>query len=134
MSASNDIPPQERTQSANGAQENFKQGQLVLQQCTHCKTYLYPPRQVCCECLQDNLSWCPAPDDGVLIAKTTLHHSNVNYFRTRLPWHIGIVQLGIGPIIVVHIRDNNLQSGAAVKVITQLDEGGQTTFHALADG
>ena len=44
-----------------------------------------------------------------------------------------MIKLSIGPTVIAHIKDDNLEAGSAVKVITQLDEGGQVIFNAIAD-
>ena len=35
--------------------------------------------------------------EGELLGSTTLHHSNDLFFRERLPWRLGLVQLDAGP-------------------------------------
>ena len=35
---------------------------------------------------------------------TTLHHSNDLFFRERMPWRLGLVQLDAGPTVMVHLH------------------------------
>ena len=36
--------------------------------------------------------------------RPTLHHSNDLFFRERLPWRLGLVQLDAGPTLMVHLH------------------------------
>ena len=83
----------------------------------------YPPREVCRHCLSEQLSWQAVNPYGKLLATTTLHHSNDAYFRARLPWRIGTVQLDCGPFAIAHLPEGG-QADEPVRLSLELDEGG----------
>src|SRR5690606_39031610 len=67
---------------------------------------------------------------GRLLATTTLHHSNDLYFRERLPWRVGTVQLASGPSVVAHLH-GDCREGDAVRLSLKLDRSGQAVMIAL---
>jgi NAD(P)-dependent dehydrogenase (short-subunit alcohol dehydrogenase family) len=64
----------------------------------------YPPREACGACVSARLKWQRQSGAGTLLAATTLHHSNDLFFRERLPWRLGLVQLDAGPTLMVHLH------------------------------
>jgi len=65
---------------------------------------------------------------GKLISETVLHHSNDLFFRERLPWRLGLVQLDTGPTLMVHLLDCSPSAPARVKVHVRLDRAGQAVL------
>ena len=63
-----------------------------------------------------------------LLGTTTLHHSNDPFFRERLPWRLGLVQLAAGPSVIVHLHGEVGDAPAAVKVGARLDRAGQAVL------
>lgn len=117
---SHSLPPSARSVAAAGLTTAAKQGQFALQVCSACHTVQYPPRDVCCQCLQDDLPWRPVPTGATVVACTTLHHSNEPYFQAQLPWRIATVKLDCGPVAIAHLKDN-LQTGDRAELFLELD-------------
>jgi NAD(P)-dependent dehydrogenase (short-subunit alcohol dehydrogenase family) len=65
---------------------------------------------------------------GQLLSSTTLHHSNDLYFRDRLPWRLGLVQLDAGPTVMVHLHGDVPDAPTKVRVGAQLDRCGQAVL------
>ena len=97
-------PPGARSRRALGLTAAAAQGEFKLQVCQSCSAVQYPPREVCHECLSEQLQWSPVDPRGTLLAGTTLDHSNDMYFRERLPWRVGTVIMNAGPSVVAHIH------------------------------
>lgn len=117
------LPPGARSAAAQGLNEAAQRGEFALQVCPECSTVQYPVRDVCSHCLHTTLNWQAVPDTGTLRATTTLHHSNDAYFRERLPWRIGTVQLDCGPFAIAHLPEGGT-ADEPVRLNLELDAGG----------
>lgn len=124
------VPPASRSRRAKGLAAAAAEGRFDLQVCQDCEAVQYPPREVCHNCLSERLRWQPVNPSGRLIATTTLHHSTDLYFRERLPWRVGTVQLDAGPSVVAHVHGDSVE-GEAVKLSLKLDRSGQAVVIAL---
>lgn len=117
------LPPSARSAAAAGLSTAAKQGKFSLQVCSACQTVQYPPRDVCCHCLHDDLPWQAVPNGATVVASSTLHHSNEPYFQGQLPWRIGTAKLDCGPVAIVHLKDH-LQSNDRAVISLELDSAG----------
>ena len=106
---------------------------LVLQQCGVCQTVQYPTRQVCVNCLSDQLSLQSVSGAGELLACSALHHSldkqlNDTIQQQRTPWLLASVKLDCGPVVLGHLLDSGLAAGARVDVSVQTRSNGFNEF------
>lgn len=124
------VPPASRSRRAMGLAAAAAEGRFQLQVCQACSAVQYPPREVCHNCLSEQLRWQPVSPLGRLLATTTLHHSTDLYFRERLPWRVGTVQLDSGPSVVAHVHGDCVE-GEPVKLSLKLDRSGQAVMIAL---
>lgn len=131
MTASS-VPPSQRTELGEAMSDAAIAGKLVLQHCTACQAVQYPPRDICCNCLCDDLQWRETAPQGTLLAAAALHHSHETYFQERLPWTVASVQLDSGPILFVHAAQDAIESGTRVRVFTQIDDSGKAVLIATA--
>jgi len=127
------LPPAARSRVALGLTAAAALGRFELQQCRDCGTVQYPPREACQQCLSVHLPWNPQSGDGELLSSTVLHHSNDLFFRERLPWRLGLVQLDCGPIVVAHLHGGVPPAPARVRVAVRLDRAGQAVLVALPE-
>ncbi len=67
-----------------------------------------------------------------MLAETTLHHSNDVYFRERLPWRLGLVQLDCGPSVVAHVMED-CEPGGRVKMSIKLDRSSRAVMLAMPE-
>ncbi|HBT34268.1 MAG TPA: short-chain dehydrogenase [Pusillimonas sp.] len=123
-------PPAARSRRALGLTAAAAQGAFELQVCQSCHAVQYPPREVCHECLSEQLEWAPVDPGGTLLASTTLDHSNDLYFRERLPWRVGTVIMNAGPSVVAHVH-GDCADGDPVRLSLKLDRSGQAVMVAL---
>jgi len=70
------------------------------------------------------------PEGGLLLAETTVHTTPKLYFRERMPWRAGTVQLDAGPTILAHIH-GDVPKQARVRIVARLDQAGQGVLVAL---
>jgi len=125
------LPPWARGRTALGMTAAAAEGRFELQVCDECGSVQYPPREACGHCLSARLAWRAQSGDGTLQAGTTLHHSNDLFFRERLPWRLGVVQLDAGPSVIVHLHDEVGPAPQRVKVGARLDRAGQAVLIAF---
>ena len=78
-------------------------GELHLQQCGACGAVQYPPREVCGQCLADELRWQLVAGGGELLARSELQHSLEPHFAAQLPWTLASVKLDCGPVLLVQL-------------------------------
>lgn len=123
-------PPGLRSRTALGLAAAAAEGEFRLQVCACCDTVQYPPREVCVSCLSEQLRWQPVSPRGRLLVSTTLHHSNDLYFRERLPWRVGTVQLDVGPMVVAHVH-GDVADGSETRLALKIDRAGQAVMVAL---
>jgi len=138
------VPPGARGRVALGLTAWAAEGRFALQVCADCGAVQYPPREACHRCTSHRLRWQPQAGAGRLLALTTLHHSNDLFFRERLPWRLGLVQLDAGPTVVAHLHGDvqmPAQPGEVpmpdpnahprVRVTARLDRAGRAVLIAL---
>ncbi len=125
------LPPGARSRVALGMTAAAAEGLFELQQCQDCGGVIYPAREACPTCLSSRLKWTPQSGNGRLLSATTLHHSNDLFFRERLPWRLGMVQLANGPTLMVHLHNevpDPIDAPLPVRVTARLDRSGQAVL------
>lgn len=127
------IPPDLRSRPSLGLTAAAAEGRLELQTCRQCSTVQYPAREICVNCLSDQLEWKPQDGAGELIAETTLRHSMEVYYLQRMPWRLGIVKLDSGPSIVCHVHGDVPAAPARIKLAARLDKAGQGVLVAFPE-
>ena len=122
------LPPGARGRIALGMTAAAAEGRFELQVCQACAATQYPPREACHRCLSPRLKWTAQTGEGRLLSSTTLHHSNDPFFRERLPWRLGLVQLDCGPSLMVHLHGDVGNAPERVRVGARLDRAGQAVL------
>ncbi len=123
-------PPSHRSRAALGLTVAAAEGRFALQHCGDCGTVQYPPRDACCKCLSVDLHWRDTNPQAKIIAETTVRASPDPYFRERLPYRQGMVQLAAGPVAVTHLH-GDVRRGDTVHMALKLDKAGQGVLIAL---
>lgn len=124
------LPPTARSRAALGLGAAAAAGRFALQCCEDCGMVAYPPRDACAGCLSDNLPWREIDRSGTVLAETRIHASPDPYFRTRLPWRMGSVQLSAGPVVLAHLHQE-VARGDRVQMDLRLDRAGHGVMVAL---
>ena len=122
-------PPGNRSREAQGLTAIAAVGRFALQTRADCGRVQYPPRQICGQCLGDDLPWKDVNPLGTLLAETKLHHANDLFFRDRIPWRLGMVHMDAGPSVVAHLAEDCGQ-GDRVKLSLNLDRSGHAAMTA----
>jgi len=128
------LPPQRRSELWTRLTASAGQGLLVLPRCRDCEMVQYPLRELCGNCLGDNLDWGPVPAEGKLISWTRLHASVEPFFREHLPWPVGSVKLDCGPVVIAHLAVALPATGMGVNVLSYPDGNGVPVLVAAVEG
>jgi NAD(P)-dependent dehydrogenase (short-subunit alcohol dehydrogenase family)/uncharacterized OB-fold protein len=123
-------PQAVRSRTAHGLTAAAAEGRFALQVCSDCHTVIYPPRDACPACLSPRIPFMPVDNGGRLLAETTVRTSTDPYFRERVPWRVGVVQLDCGPAVVAHLHGDAAE-GARVRLALKLDRAGAPVMVAL---
>jgi uncharacterized OB-fold protein len=125
-------PSPPRRWSAQAAQLGTRGAadELWLPVCQVCGRVDYPLRELCANCLSQRLEWKSVGPLGRVLATTTLHRSNLPYFRPRLPLRVGSIKLDAGPVVLAFLDDPAIAADARVRVRTRPDEAGSASLVA----
>jgi uncharacterized OB-fold protein len=110
--------------------EGAKAGEFRLQVCADCGQVQYPPREVCGECLSENLDWQAIDGKGTVLSHTRLKASVEPYFQARLPIDVVSVRLDVGPVLYAFAGDGTAETGTPVMIEARIDEAGVGVLHA----
>ena len=127
------LPPSIRSRAALGLSAAAAEGRFALQDCAECGALQYPPRDACSRCLSTGLRWRDVNPGGTLLAETTIRTTVDVYFRERMPWRTGTVQLDEGPVVIAHLH-GDVPPGGRVRMWNLLDRAGQAVLVAMPDG
>ena len=86
---------------SNRSAEGIPEARLSFPVCLACSAVQYPPREVCVNCLSDELEWRPVGNTGEVLATTVLHTTLEEKFSAQLPLHVASVKLDAGPVAIV---------------------------------
>ncbi|SLK01220.1 Zn-ribbon domain-containing OB-fold protein [Novosphingobium mathurense] len=102
---------------------------IDVQSCQTCGQLQYPRRDVCRNCLSDDLVDSAVVDTGTILAVSTLWRSNEPRFASKLPLYIAKADLDCG-IHVICFAAADMKAGDKVRVSGKLDETGQKIWIA----
>jgi len=95
-----DKPLPEIDPYSEGYWELARAHRLSVQACRHCGHLHFPPTPVCPACLSDEQDWRPVSGRGTLVSLVTFHKAYWDGYRNALPYHVCLVQLEEGPLMV----------------------------------
>ena len=73
-----------------------KQHRLTYQVCGSCAEITFYPRRHCTGCLSRDLRWHDSAGTGTLYTFTVIRQHGLPYFRGRLPYVVGFIDLDEG--------------------------------------
>lgn len=74
-----------------------RQSKLVIQRCSDCSEYRWPPLAMCPECYCTDAKWSEVPPVGVLWSYARYHRALDSRFGEDVPYIVGLVHLDAGP-------------------------------------
>lgn len=78
--------------------------ELVMQRCTDCGAYRFPPERGCFECGSAQAEWHPVEPRGTLFTWTVVHPPVLPYFAGKTPFPVAVVELECGVRMVTELR------------------------------
>jgi uncharacterized OB-fold protein len=127
------MPPLARTPLWRSISEAAEVGEFVLQVCKNCATIQYPPRELCRDCLHDELEWQDVASSGELVSHTFLHASTSAFFREHSPRQVALVKLDCGPVVFAHMAYAEARTGDRLAVLNKRDLSGEGVFIAIVE-
>ena len=80
--------------------EHAKAHRLSVQKCCSCGSRHFPSSPVCPDCLSDDQQWEVVSGRGTLMSWVSFHRAYWSGWRDELPYHVCVVRLTEGPMIV----------------------------------
>lgn len=99
--------------------QKVETGELWIQQCDHCQSYVFYPRSLCPYCLEPDLKWIQASGRGRVYSYTVVHISALPEFIDETPYVYAIIELDEGvrmPGTVIDCRPEEVYVGMPVQV------------------
>ncbi len=100
--------------------DGAKRGALMIQRCKGCGTHFSPVRQLCTECLGEEVEWVQASGRGTLFTFGIMHQRYHPGFVDDLPYNVAVVELEEGPRLntnIVGVENEALRVGMPVEVV-----------------
>ena len=97
-----------------------KRHQLVVQRCTRCGTYRFPPREICSSCLCYEAEWAPVCGEGEIFSFNIMHQVYHPGFAPEVPYAVVIVKLKEGAKFLsnlVGVAPQDVRIGMPVRVV-----------------
>src|SRR5690606_22737837 len=93
---------------------------LVGEECPHCKTKIFPPRDVCPECAQPVQELYKLSGQGEVYSYTVVLDAPEG-IEEYLPYTIALVKLDEGPMVIAQLTDyaSEPQTGGRVEMVTR---------------
>ena len=73
-----------------------REHRLTYQTCADCGTIVFHPRRHCTHCLSTDLRWHDSAGQGTVYSCTVVRQHGQPYFRGRLPYTVGLIDLDEG--------------------------------------
>lgn len=89
--------------------------------CDQCKTYIFPPRDVCPECEAPAKTPYAFSGNGQVYSYSTVYQAPEGYEQFA-PYTVGLVQLEEGPMVTAQITDiepDKIEVGMPVEMVTR---------------
>jgi uncharacterized protein len=100
--------------------EGCRRHELLLQRCTQCHTFRYPPRPVCPSCFSAESTWEKTSGQGEVYTFSIVRRALGPAWETDIPYVIAIIRLDEGVQIVSNIvdcRTEDVRIGMKVEVV-----------------
>lgn len=80
--------------------EGLRNGRIIVQQCTHCETHVWPPAEMCGKCQHEDFRHVEMPLEGEVYTFTVSYRAFHPAFEPLTPHAIATVDLGHDVLIL----------------------------------
>ena len=101
------------------------EGRLAFQRCRTCGHAWLPARGECPRCLARESQWETASGAARLVSWVVYHHGYHDYYATRLPYNVAVVELTEGPRLISNVVDarDALRIDMPLRLVIQREAG-----------
>jgi uncharacterized OB-fold protein len=94
-----------------------RRGELRIQRCRSCSSFVFYPRAVCPTCTSDELDWVQARGTGT-VHTFTVQHRDLPGFEGQAPFVVAIIELEEGVRLMSQVmgEPDDVSVGMAVRV------------------
>jgi len=98
------------------------EGRLVIQMCTACTRYQFPPRAMCPRCGGTAIEWREVSGRGKILTRVVVHDTPVSSLIPDQPFNVALIALDEQPEVVMYSHlpgtpVDQVPIGAAVEVL-----------------
>ena len=88
----------------------LRERRLVVQECAHCGSRQWPPRELCFACHESEPGWVEVGPDGEVFTYTVVYRGFEPWFAERVPYGIVVVSVGPGLLMVGNYFGDDVES------------------------
>jgi hypothetical protein len=101
------------------------EGRLLFQRCDDCGEAWLPARAECPHCLGPRKRWETASGRARLVSWVVYHHAYHDYFASRLPYNVAVVELEEGPRLISNVvgATGRLRIDMPLKLVIEREAG-----------
>ena len=110
--------------------EAARRRELVVQQCTQCRTLRFPARSICSRCLSREATWIAVSGRGTVFSFAVMHQALHPGFTTEMPYAVVVIELEEGARLLSNLVDcplADIRIAMPVEVVF-VDVGPETTL------
>jgi len=96
-----------------------KEHRLMIQECVHCQTRQFYPREFCMTCLSDDVRWIECSGTGTVYTYTINRRAANEAMAQRVPYVVAVIDLDEGVRMMANIVDSLIETvriGSRVQV------------------
>ena len=102
--------------------ESLHKGQLEVQRCDDCSSFVFYPRALCPHCSSRRLNWTPVSGRGHIYTMTIVHKAPGAAFQADAPYVVALVELEEGcrvmsNIVEVKADPEHVRIGMRVEIV-----------------
>lgn len=123
------LPPGQRSLSTLGLLLGAADGEFMLQSCAGCGHVIYPVRDICPECLGQDLSFCETTRGATLLSEVMIDVTADPYFCRRPSTRQGLVKADSG-VTMIALLHRDCPPEGRVTLSIKMDGAGQPVIFA----
>ena len=109
--------------------EGAADDKLVIQKCNSCPVFLWPLKELCTECLSEDLKWEAVSGSGTVHSFVIMHRLFHPGFQDDVPYNLTVVELAEGPRVTTILRNvENEDIHVGLKVQAGWEIAGETSL------
>jgi hypothetical protein len=111
--------------------DGLRRGEVRLQRCRACETWIFYPRSNCPACLSRDLEWRTVAGTGFVHTYTIARTPTAAFFADEVPQKLAIIELDEGVRLnstLVDVSEDEIEIGMRVKPVFEPTKGGESVL------